>query len=250
MPLFVGAEQVGSIEPVFFQAFLARNPQLLGAQLVPGAARGWCIHGDADRALAVLADTLRTFPGSPVGRLWRNEKLAVTAPDGRVVAAVERGAARVLGIATRAVHLLGVTPTGDSWIQQRALNKPTDPGLWDTLMGGMVPASDTLEQALARETWEEAGLLLSDLHHLCHAGSLLLQKPAQADDGIGYVVERADCYIAQVPADRTPVNQDGEVAEFICVSPRRLQQMLEQGQFTVEAALLLAHFQPAPTTVA
>jgi len=244
-PLYLGSDKIGSVEPLFFHAFLEQNPQLVGPCLAPGVDNGWCIQGNANTTLAVLADALRIFPGSPVGRLWRDEKLAVRADDGRVLAAVERGAVRALGIATRAVHLLGLTPTGDSWIQQRALDKPTDPGLWDTLMGGMVPVSDTLEQALARETWEEAGLLLSDLSHLHHAGSMVLQKPAHAGDAIGYVVERADCYIAQVPANRVPQNQDGEVAQFVCASPQVLHHMLEQGQFTLEAALLLAHFQPA-----
>jgi len=27
------------------------------------------------------------------------------------------------------------------WVQQRALDKANDPGLWDTLMGGMVSAA-------------------------------------------------------------------------------------------------------------
>jgi hypothetical protein len=39
-------------------------------------------------------------------------------------------------------------------VQQRALDKANDPGLWDTLMGGMVSAADTVATALARETWE------------------------------------------------------------------------------------------------
>ena len=246
VPLMLGCDLVGSVEPVFFSAFVAAHPQWLGTVLAPAQDAGWALLGAADDSLALLAEALRTYPGSPVGRLWRNEKLAVTAPDGRRLACVERGAVRVLGIASRAVHLLGQDPRGHSWIQQRAWDKPTDPGLWDTLMGGMVPASDSLEQALARETWEEAGLQLAQLHDLRYAGSLVLQKPAHAGDALGYVVERADCYIAEVPATCVPQNQDGEVAQFVCAAPQALRQMLERHQFTVEAALLLAHFQPAP----
>ena len=89
---------------------------------------------------------------------WRNEQLAVTDPHGEVVGTVERGAVRVLGITTCAVHLVGLAPDGRMWVQKRSLNKPNDPGLWDTLMGGMISAADSLPQALARETWEEAGL--------------------------------------------------------------------------------------------
>ena len=73
---------------------------------------------------------------------------------------MERAVVRPLGITTFAVHLLA-SPDGRHWVQQRSLTKPNDPGLWDTLMGGMIPASDSMAQALERETWEEAGLRLS-----------------------------------------------------------------------------------------
>jgi hypothetical protein len=61
---------------------------------------------------------------------------------------------RPLGIATRAVHLVGVCADGSIWVQQRSEDKANNPGMWDTLMGGMVSAADGLAEALARETWE------------------------------------------------------------------------------------------------
>ena len=61
------------------------------------------------------------------------------------------------------MHLSGRSPDGRTWVQQRALDKANAPGLWDTLMGGMVSAQDTMDTALARETWEEAGLHLDAL---------------------------------------------------------------------------------------
>ena len=42
---------------------------------------------------------------------------------------VERAVVRVLGITTRAVHLVGFAPDGRVWVQQRAFDKATDPGL-------------------------------------------------------------------------------------------------------------------------
>jgi 8-oxo-dGTP pyrophosphatase MutT (NUDIX family) len=56
--------------------------------------------------------------------------------------------------------LIGLSADGRYWVQQRSLTKPNAPGLWDTLMGGMIPACDSIAQALQRETWEEAGLKL------------------------------------------------------------------------------------------
>ena len=113
----------------------------------------WRIHGDLSASLSQLAQALRVH--SPyVAAQWRGEALAVCSDAGQTVGQVERGAVRPLGMATQAVHLVGHAADGRIWVQQRALDKANDPGLWDTLMGGMVSAADTVATALARETWE------------------------------------------------------------------------------------------------
>jgi 8-oxo-dGTP pyrophosphatase MutT (NUDIX family) len=165
-------------------------------------------------------------------------------PLGEPLGRIERAAVRALGIATRAVHLHGVSPqtpgANGVWVQLRSLNKANDPGLWDTLMGGMVSAADTLEQALARETWEEAGLRLEALQDLVHAGVLEIRKPSETLGGVGYTVERIDWYRCTVPTEVLPVNQDGEVERFELVSPDRLRTDVAAGRYTLEAALILA----------
>ena len=135
---------------------------------------------------------------------WRNEQLAVTNLQGDVVGTVERGAVRVLGITTCAVHLVGLAPDGRMWVQKRSLNKPNDPGLWDTLMGGMVSATDSLPQALARETWEEAGLHVGALADVAHGGHVLFSRPSSEGGGAGYMVERIDWFSAVVPEGMRP----------------------------------------------
>src|SRR3546814_3997194 len=71
---------------------------------------------------------------------------------------------RPLGLLTRAVHLNAWTPDGRLWIARRALSKSTDPGMWDTLVGGLAGSREDLEQALLRECAEEAGLERSEEH--------------------------------------------------------------------------------------
>jgi 8-oxo-dGTP pyrophosphatase MutT (NUDIX family) len=131
------------------------------------------------------------------------------------------------------------SPAGGHWVQQRALDKPNDPGRWDTLMGGMVPAGDTLQAALERETWEEAGLTLAQLHDVTQGGSLRTCRPS-GDDPFGYIVERIDWFRCVVPDGTVPVNQDGEVAQFCRLPPDDLLAALLGGAFTLEAALVFA----------
>ncbi len=204
---------------------------------------GWCIHAFSrpDATLATIAQALRE---RELLGAWRDELLPVHGDAGERLGQIERAAVRALGIATRAVHLHGEMLRTDGqqavWVQLRSRTKANDPGLWDTLMGGMVSAADTLEQALARETWEEAGLRLEALQGLAHAGVLEIRKPSESSSSVGYTVERIDWYRCVVPVDVVPVNQDGEVERFEAVVPERVREDVAAGRYTLEAALILA----------
>jgi 8-oxo-dGTP pyrophosphatase MutT (NUDIX family) len=235
LPLCAAGEVIGSVEDEFAGRLGRLHPEGLLQRCVGDGRFGWEVLGDPTASLAILAATMRD---AGLAGAWRDEQLAVTTAAGKRVATVERAAVRPLGIATCAVHLLGTTPDGRHWVQQRALTKANDPGMWDTLVGGMVPASDTLEEALARETWEEAGLRLSQMQALSYAGSVTTQRPAHDGGGCGYVVERIDWYRCVLPAGLEPRNQDGEVSQFALLTGEDLVRRLARGEFTHEAALL------------
>ncbi|MDB5955832.1 NUDIX domain-containing protein [Ramlibacter sp.] len=239
VPLWWGAGCIGSVEPE-----LVERSGLAGWALLPHQRQGelgWRLHGDdLSATLAAVAAALRE---RDLCHVWRDELLAVRDEAGRMLGAVERAATRVLGVATDAVHLAAVAEDGRHWVQRRALDKPTDPGLWDTLVGGAIPASDTLEQALARETWEEAGLRLAQVRDLRHGGRVRTQRPA--DVAHGYVVEWLDWFTCTLPAGVEPRNQDGEVAEFCRMDAPEVTQRLERDEFTIDAAqVLLAAYSP------
>jgi 8-oxo-dGTP pyrophosphatase MutT (NUDIX family) len=235
--LWWGPGCIGSVEPE-----LVERSGLAGSALLPhrrGGEQGWRLRGDdLSETLAAIANALRE---RKLCHVWRDELLAVRDEDGQVLGAVERAATRVLGIATDAVHLAAVDEEGRHWVQRRALDKPTDPGLWDTLVGGAIPASDTLAQALERETWEEAGLRLAQVRDLRHGGRVRTQRPSDVPHG--YIVEWLDWYTCTLPAGVTPHNQDGEVAEFRCIPAAQVTEHLERDEFTIDAAqILLAAF--------
>jgi 8-oxo-dGTP pyrophosphatase MutT (NUDIX family) len=241
--LWLGEQAIGSLaEPAFSDAVRRQSlddclvRQTHADQPLPQ----WHLQGEPNAALARLARVLRTLDYARVDALWRDELLAVRDAQGRELARVERGATRAVGLRTHAVHLNARTPDGRVWVQQRALSKATDPGLWDTLMGGMVSAHDSLTQALVRETWEEAGLTLRSLHRLTAGGRFVQRQPHAMDGGLGYVVEQVDWFDAVVPAGLAPRNTDGEVSQFLALTPAELATQLMAGQFTLEASLVLA----------
>ena len=224
--LEAGDVEVGSIEPELGARIASAG---LPLQRAGGA---WCIVGPADAALARIAVWL---DANRLGGRWRDELLAVVAADGRAVAQVERAAARALGLTTRAVHLVGRTAAGDVWVQQRAFDKSTDPGLWDTLMGGLIAAGESSADTLARETLEEAGLALDDLREIEPRGRVTIRRPVVD----GYMVEHIEVFEALVPDAVEPVNRDGEVERFERLAGPALLKRLQADAFTLEAALIL-----------
>lgn len=233
----VPASIIGSIE-----ATLAL--QLAGAGLpLRDAGDAWRIEvPDTPRAaeatnaaLATIAQWLRE--NGHAGR-WRGELLAVTDAAGTPTGCVERGVVRPLGIATHAVHLVVCDARGDVWVQLRALNKATDPGQWDTTVGGLIAAGESIAQTLVRETWEEAGLRIDALQRVAPFGRFTERRPLAE----GYMVEHIEMFEAQAPAGSTPVNQDGEVARFECLDRATLVERLHADAFTLEAAMILAEW--------
>lgn len=220
-------ECIGSIEPS-----LAERMRSAGLPVRPLAAGGWRVEAPLDVSLHRLAEWLRDQRLS--GR-WRGELLDVRAPSGVVLGRIERSAVRALGLTTLAVHLVGHVREGGVWVQQRALDKATDPGLWDTLVGGLVAAGESIADTLARETDEEAGLPIDALHGLRSSGHLMVRRPV-AD---GYLIERIEVFEGALAPGAVPVNRDGEVDHFECLSPAALRERLQHGAFTAEAALIL-----------
>jgi len=237
VPLAWRGQRIGSVEPdLFLRAGLQGDPLLVSR----GGA--WEIPGELTPSLAQLAFVLRD---KGLAHTWRDEQIAVRNEAGALLGTVERALVRPLGIATHAVHLVATDPQGGHWVQQRAFDKPTDPGLWDTLVGGLVPASDSQDEALARETWEEAGLRLSQVHGLRHGGRLLTRRPFR-ELAHGYVVEFIDWYACTLPAGVEPANQDGEVAGFRCMAPAEVESLLEGEGFTIDASLVMVAAFGAP----
>ncbi len=226
--LDVSSAQVGSIEPALAQRLLADGMPLRHS------SNGWHVTGDGDAALVQIARWLNT---NALGGRWRDELLAVTDLSGCVVGHIERAAVRPLGITSFAVHLVAHAEQSGTWVQQRALDKATDPGLWDTAMGGLVAAGESVLQALERETWEEAGLRLAELRNLNPLGRITIRRPV---DTHGYMVEHIDVFEASVSSHTVPINQDGEVARFECWPEAVLREGLVSCAFTLEAGLILA----------
>lgn len=184
---------------------------------------------------AVLAGVAHTLKEARCLRGWRNELLDVIG-EGRRLGAIERAAVRPLGLLTKAVHLNAWSPDGKLWVARRSLTKNTDPGMWDTLVGGLACAAESLDLALVRESYEEAGLAAADLERRTPLRTLLRMHRRLPE---GYQVEDvlvSDCVLE---SSVSPKNLDGEVSDIRLVDIDELWSLVEAGEFTREAELVV-----------
>jgi 8-oxo-dGTP pyrophosphatase MutT (NUDIX family) len=149
---------------------------------------------------------------------------------------VERAGFRHLGMMSHAVHIHGFLPQGDLWCGRRSDHKATDPGLLDNLAAGGLTAGETPLATAVRELAEEASLHLSDPTRLQGAGVIRTQRLEPQ----GWHDEQLLVYTLHLSEQETPINADGEVQEFLCLSPGEVVSRMQSGQFTADACASLA----------
>jgi len=210
------------------------------------------IATDRDAALAEMHAALRA---QGLIRAWRDETFPLFDPQTfEVLATMERAAARFWGSLTLGAHANGyVADKADAagrpthlWIAQRAADKATDPGLFDNLIGGGVPAGQTPLEALQREGWEEAGLSPA-LMATAVPARLSAHLPASPlrlhrDVAEGRQLEDLHAFDLALPQGVLPQNQDGEVAGFQLLPLADAMALAASGAMTVDAALVTLDF--------
>lgn len=198
-----------------------------GRTLSPGQA--------LNALLADIANALRHAGKTPG---WRNELLDVLPdrPESSPIGVIERGVMRPLGLITRAVHLSGWSQDGKLWVARRSLTKATDPGMWDTLVGGLVTAGEPADLALGRESDEEAGLDRADIEHRSPLRTITRMQRQIPE---GYQCEEVLTCECVLTDGVKPKNRDGEVMEIDCFTPAKIYAMLVAGDFTLEASIVL-----------
>ena len=240
-PVWLDGERVGCVaEPHL--ALLAAEPEAFRVAadrvdiLIPPAAR--------EARLAALHRAWHA-QGAIVG--WRNEPYAL-APllgphAGQPRVAIERAASRFWGSLTFGAHANGWVRGADGrpaalWIAQRSASKPTDPGLFDNLVGGGVPLGQQPAETLVREAWEEAGLPATRAAGAVPVRTLNIER----DIPEGLQREWLYAFDIELPAGLAPCNQDGEVQGFRLLPVADALELALGTSMTVDAALVTLDF--------
>jgi isopentenyldiphosphate isomerase len=173
---------------------------------------------------------------------WRDERFSFwgadcTYPDPTQTShfQVERSGFRFLGVLSHAVHVNGFLPDGRLWCGRRALHKATDPGMLDNITAGGLPSGEWIQDCLQRELAEEAGLFrLQD--HVCQGAGYVRTSRQEPE---GWHDEFVHVFNLTLVDGFQPLNQDGEVSEFTCLSPTDVLAQVQAGAFTQDAVQTL-----------
>ena len=210
------------------------------------SGQGWVWHADAysnsERSLVLqhIAQDLHK-QGEITG--WRDENYACWGwlgsawPYARAeLFHLERAAFRYFGLRSHAAHVHGISSDGRMWCGRRSKNKATDPGLLDNLAAGGLPSGEQPQACAVREVFEEAGLTICVENLSAQALQILTEREVVE----GWHSESLFVYELHVPNQVRPVNQDGEVSEFLCLNLREVIQRIRQNEFTIDAACAIA----------
>jgi len=175
--------------------------------LNPGLATFAARTSEMERVVKALVD-------DKIVEGWRGENYAVTRSFGEPpFLQIERAAIPHFGVRAFGVHLNGFVRSAGGirmWIGRRAKDKHTYPDMLDNMVAGGQPIGISLRDNLIKECAEEANIPREIAARAVSVGAITYCM--EAPDGLKPDVQF--CYDLELPADFTPRNTDGEIAEF------------------------------------
>lgn len=232
VPFYVREHPVGWLRPSFAD-LLRRWPHHF--EVTPAYASLRASPDTVHGRTAALAEVTETLAREGVIRGWRDEPVSVShhyaAPE---LLRVERAATRHFGMMAYGAHLNGFTRRHGEpflWIARRAATKSVDPDRLDNLVGGRIACGYTVDETIAKEAWEEAGIPPALLKGVSCASVVRVEY--SVPEGLHREVLFA--HDLWLPEDFRPQNQDGEVARLYCLSIPEAIEAILAGEFTLDA---------------
>ncbi len=145
---------------------------------------------------------------------WRYEDFAVAPRWGQApLFKLDRGAVAFFGIRSYGVHVNGMRHDADGlklWTGRRAADKRVAPNKLDNMVAGGIAHGHGLVETLIKEAEEEAALPRDLAARAVPVGALTYRMATRS----GMREDVLFVFDLELPADFTPRNTDGEIAEF------------------------------------
>jgi 8-oxo-dGTP pyrophosphatase MutT (NUDIX family) len=237
--LFLGGERIGFLRRDNAEA-LRRFPAVftVGTDKVELVAAG-----DFEALSAAIDTVVEALVADGLLDKWRHEDFAVAsrwrAPP---LFKIDRGAVPFFGVRSYGVHLNGWRRgVGglDLWIGKRALDKKVAPGKLDNMVAGGIGFGHGVFETLVKEAGEEAAIPPDLIQRAVSVGAVTYRTETQH----GLRDDVLFLYDLEVPADFTPRNTDGEIAEFRLMPAAEVVALVRDGEaFKFNVNLVIIDF--------
>ncbi len=146
---------------------------------------------------------------------WRDENYPVVEGYGKDAwFEMERAAVPLFGVRAFGVHINGYVRRADGgidmWIGRRGADRTVCPNMLDNMVAGGQPVGLSLMENVVKECGEEASIPPEIARTAVSTGAISYAMETKG----GLKPDTMFCYDMELPADFTPVNADGEIAEF------------------------------------
>ncbi len=240
-PFWAAGLQVGYVYPQF-AARLAAFPDVfavdeLGVTLSPAL-------DTREKRDAAIDRVTRQLAADGVVKGWRDERYPILpiGGSGPPVMTMERAAVPLFGARGFGVHMNGFVRKADGlhlWVGRRAKNRPAYPGMLDNTVAGGMPAGLSPFETLEKECGEEAAIPPALARRAIAVGAITYNY--EADGGLRPDVQY--CYDLELPAEFTPHNADGEIAEFMLWPVARVAGIVrDTAEFKFNCNLVIIDF--------
>jgi 8-oxo-dGTP pyrophosphatase MutT (NUDIX family) len=210
VPLLAGERRIGWLRHDNAAA-LARFPRVFSVE--PGLVR-LVATGDADAVSDAVDAVIEALLAEKRVPKWRSETFDVMARWGdRPIFRLDRGAVPFFGTRAYGVHLNGwrrIDGRLHLWIGRRAADKRVAPGKLDNIVAGGIGNGHGIAATLVKESEEEAGIPRDIVARAVPVGAVSYRMETE----LGIRDDVLFVYDLEIPADFTPANGDGEIAEF------------------------------------
>jgi 8-oxo-dGTP pyrophosphatase MutT (NUDIX family) len=239
LPLLYGETRIGLVRRDNAEA-LRRFPQVFA---VVGDAVRLVAVGDFAMLSAAIDRVVEQLVADGLVPKWRNEFFAVATRWGATpLFKLDRGAVAFFGIRSYGIHINGVRRDGDVlnlWIGRRAADKRVAPNKLDNMVAGGIGYGHGLIETMIKEAGEEADLPPSLASRAVPVGALTYRMATR----LGMREDVLYVFDLDVPADFTPRNTDGEIAEFHLMPAREVvARVRETDDFKFNVNLVIIDF--------
>uniref|UniRef100_A0A3Q1EXP5 Thiamin pyrophosphokinase 2 n=2 Tax=Acanthochromis polyacanthus TaxID=80966 RepID=A0A3Q1EXP5_9TELE len=240
----IDGAQVGWILP-HVASLLTRYPEVFNPP--HGGVVSLChnldsYHSRSEAVDAVLKD-LRQEAALTCLTGWRDEKYSVMPKfSDSPLMWMERAATSLFGVKRYGVHINGYVVSGigevSMWLGRRSHSKQTYPGLLDTVAAGGLAAHVGIKETLVKECLEEACIPAAIAEEAHPVGTVSYTYSNEE----GVFPESQFVFDLELPLEFKPRVGDGEVQEFYLLPIDKVKELLANGDFKPNSAMVVLDF--------